>query len=282
MQDGNISNMDSDNVGDVWSYLDIFPLTSCSCSSSFLRLSCSLSSSAYLCFSAWFSSRTTKPHSAARIFSRLASASSCASLSTSARYCSTDSPHPPSAAIVPVARSVARALGRSVGRCGYSPPHHHHHHHRRPAAAASCRSTGLWRSSRGGRRLRDAQYPPLCCSPRGERQPGQPLHGRTTRRRKLPTKCKTETARRRASRQSLKSSAALWRQIRASHWAMRMNVSPLRIGSVLLLRNTQQNIDFCLFMGTRTPPSGCQQTEHCRGEMKSTYTRLILIKQTFN
>lgn len=77
--------------------------TSCSCSNSFLRASCSVSSSTCFCFSAWFSSRTTNPHSAARIFSRFASANSCVSRSTSARYCSTDSPRPPpSAAIAPV------------------------------------------------------------------------------------------------------------------------------------------------------------------------------------
>lgn len=117
MQDANSCNVAEYGLrqgGDVCLvYVNASFPTSCSCSSSFLRLSCSFSSSAYLCFSAWFSSNTTKPHSAARIFSRLASASSCASLSTSARYCSTVSPHPPSAAILPV--------GQSVGRCGCGP-----------------------------------------------------------------------------------------------------------------------------------------------------------------
>ncbi|TNN45325.1 hypothetical protein EYF80_044466 [Liparis tanakae] len=61
------------------------------------------SRSAYCCFRLWFSSRTTSPHSAARIFSRLASASSRVSRSTSARHCSTVSPHPaPPAAIAPL------------------------------------------------------------------------------------------------------------------------------------------------------------------------------------
>lgn len=76
--------------------------TSCSCSSSCLSASCSASRSAYCCFRLWFSSRTTSPHSAARIFSRLASASSRLRRSTSARHCSAVSPHPaPPAAIAP-------------------------------------------------------------------------------------------------------------------------------------------------------------------------------------
>lgn len=74
--------------------------TSCSCSSSCLRVTCSASRSAYCCFRVWFSSSTTSPHSAARIFSRVASPSSCVSRSTSDRYCSTVSPRsPPPAAI---------------------------------------------------------------------------------------------------------------------------------------------------------------------------------------
>ncbi|TNN52269.1 hypothetical protein EYF80_037496 [Liparis tanakae] len=71
---------------DVIGAAEASSLTSCNCSSSFLRMSWSSSRSAYRCFSAWFSSRTTSPHSAARTFSRFASPSSWVSRSNSARY----------------------------------------------------------------------------------------------------------------------------------------------------------------------------------------------------
>lgn len=78
-------------------------LTSCSCSSSSRSASCSASRSPHCCLSLWFSSSTTSPHSAARIFSRLASTSSRLRRSTSARHCSAVSTHPaPPAAIVPL------------------------------------------------------------------------------------------------------------------------------------------------------------------------------------
>lgn len=134
-----------------------------------------------------------------------------------------------------LARWLAPSVGQSVGVA--TAPHHHH------PADASCRFTGLWRSSRGGRRLRDAQYPPLCCSPQRERQP---LHGRTTRSRKLPTNYTAGAKSLLVSRQSVISSVALLRQIRASHWAMRMNVLPLRIGSVFLLHSNSAKHRFLL------------------------------------
>lgn len=92
-------------------------LTSCSCSSSSRSASCSASSSPHCCLSLWFSSRTTSPHSAARIFSRLASTSSRLRRSTSARQCCAVSTHPaPPAAITPLSCPVLPMEGGRTGR----------------------------------------------------------------------------------------------------------------------------------------------------------------------